>query len=145
MFLIYGSINWQPKGDRPALPITHFSHQYMVCTLILALVASLTFQLIPHPATTLTATQLKIPYFFFFDALATIFHVFGLYLLSQRKIECWLVWIVVDLINLPLYLYSGLLFSAIKVTLYLFLATFGYFNWSRIRKEEQLNLTAAAT
>ena len=67
----------------------------------------------------------------YWDAFTTSFSLVGQYMLAKKKIENWILWIVVDAIASGMYLYKDLKFLALLYALYLGLATYGYFNWRK--------------
>jgi nicotinamide mononucleotide transporter len=81
-------------------------------------------------------TQAQLPYW---DALATSLCFAAQYLMAEKKIENWLVWIDVNLIYIGIYLYKGLPLYAILFTIYLIMAIVGYFKWQNhlIANEER--------
>ena len=58
------------------------------------------------------------------------------WLQSLRRIESWLLWIVADLIAVPLYWWKGLYPTAALYGLFLVLAVIGLINWQRTLDRE---------
>ena len=83
-----------------------------------------------------TYTPTHFPYF---DAATTIFAVFATYLVTQKVLENWLYWIVIDFVSIYLYVQKGLTPTAVLFFLYVGLATFGYFQWRKEYKTQQEN------
>ncbi len=73
-----------------------------------------------------TYTSASLPYW---DALATSLSFAAQYLLAEKKIENWLVWIDVNIIYIGIYLYKGLPLYAILFFVYMIMAVIGYFKW----------------
>ncbi len=67
----------------------------------------------------------------YWDAFTTSYSLVGQYLLAKKKIENWLLWIVVDAIASGIYVYKNLYLLAALYFLYLGLATYGYINWKK--------------
>ncbi|PKA97957.1 nicotinamide mononucleotide transporter [Flavobacteriaceae bacterium MAR_2009_75] len=63
------------------------------------------------------------------DILTTAIFFVGMWLMAKKKLENWLYWIVGDIITVPLYLYKGLIFSAILYFVLTIIAIFGYLAW----------------
>ncbi len=53
------------------------------------------------------------------------------YLSAQKKWECWVVWLVVNLCNLALYLLSGLRFMPVVSVLYLINGIWSLYSWKK--------------
>jgi nicotinamide mononucleotide transporter len=67
----------------------------------------------------------------FSDSFLTAGSLVGTVLLSQKKVENWIVWIVVDLLYIGLYWYKDLVLTAILFAVFVVLAVFGLRAWSR--------------
>lgn len=63
------------------------------------------------------------------DIFTTAIFFVGMWLMAKKKLENWLYWIVGDIITVPLYLYKGLIFSAILYFVLTIIAIFGYLAW----------------
>ena len=66
------------------------------------------------------------------DILPTAIFFVGQWLMSKRKVENWLYWIVGDSISVPLYFLKGLTFTALLYLAMTILAVFGYRSWKKI-------------
>ena len=67
----------------------------------------------------------------FIDGFLTAGSLLGTLLLSRKKVENWIVWIVVDILYVGLYLYKGLMLTAILYALFVGLAGIGLATWYR--------------
>lgn len=63
------------------------------------------------------------------DTLTTALFFAGMWLMAKKKLENWLIWIIADLISIPLYFYKGLIFSAFLFIIMTLIAIFGYYAW----------------
>ena len=52
-------------------------------------------------------------------------------MLARKKIENWLVWIVVDAFAAGLYFYKGLYPTTILFIIYTIMAVVGYYQWKK--------------
>ena len=73
-------------------------------------------------------TDAAVPYW---DAATTVLSVIAQILLARRKLENWIVWIIVDVIAIGVYTYKGLNPTAMLYTVFLCLAIAGFVNWRR--------------
>lgn len=63
------------------------------------------------------------------DAFTTAFSFIGTYLQARKKIENWILWLIVDAVYVGMWgLRESYFFSALNV-LYLVLATYGFIQW----------------
>ena len=67
----------------------------------------------------------------FWDALTTALSLVATYGQCRKQIESWLVWMAVDIVYVPLYVYKHLWLTAILYVGYFALCVVGYFNWRR--------------
>ena len=65
------------------------------------------------------------------DALTTAIFFIGMWLMAKKKLENWTYWIIGDIISVPLYLYKGLIFTAIQYFLFTIIAIYGYHAWKK--------------
>ena len=72
------------------------------------------------------------------DTLTTALFFVGMWLMANKKIENWTLWIIGDVISVPLYFYKGMLFTSIQYLIFTIIAVFGYFSWRRIYKSRIL-------
>lgn len=70
------------------------------------------------------------------DTLTTAMFFVGMWLMAKRKIENWLLWIVADIISVPLYFYKGLTFSSIQFLLFTIIAILGYIEWRKFLQKQ---------
>ena len=67
----------------------------------------------------------------YWDGFTTSFSLVGQYWLAKKKLENWLLWIVVDVVASGIYVYKGLYLLALLYFLYLGLAVYGYQQWRK--------------
>jgi nicotinamide mononucleotide transporter len=65
------------------------------------------------------------------DGFLTAGSLVGQVLLSRKKVENWHVWIAVDVLYVGLYIYKGLMLTAILYALFCVMATAGLLAWRR--------------
>jgi nicotinamide mononucleotide transporter len=75
----------------------------------------------------------------FWDSFNTAFSLAALYLMAKKRLENWLIWIMVDIIYVPLFLSRELYLTTGLYLAYLVLAVFGYSEWrkSLIRNQQR--------
>jgi len=65
------------------------------------------------------------------DGFLTAGSLVGQVLLSRKKAENWIVWIIVDILYVGLYVYKGLMLTAILYGVFVILASIGLVTWYR--------------
>ncbi len=85
-------------------------------------------------------TDAALPYW---DAATSVLSVIAQTLLARRKLENWIVWIVVDVMAIGIYSYKGLYPTAALYTIFLGVATIGFFVWRKAETDAKRLQTAA--
>ncbi len=81
-------------------------------------------------------TPANFPYL---DTFTTVFAVFATYLVTQKVLENWLYWIVIDAVSIYLYVEKDLTPTVVLFGIYIIIATWGYFKWLSLYKNNQIN------
>lgn len=96
----------------------------LVGTLLLGTMASRLHNWLPR----LFSQPSAFPYL---DSFVTVMSILATYLMVQKKVECWMVWIAVDAVACGMYFVKGIKFVGIEYLLFCFIAAFGLWNWVR--------------
>lgn len=67
----------------------------------------------------------------FFDAFTTAIFIVAMVLQAFKKLESWILWILGDIIAIPLFALNGLAFTGFQYLAFLFLALTGYISWKK--------------
>ncbi len=70
------------------------------------------------------------------DVGTTIMSFAAQILLIQKRLENWILWIIVDVIAIGLYWYKGVMLVSILYMIFLVLATMGLINWYKTYRRE---------
>ncbi len=116
---VYGWIHWR-GGGTPA-PVIRCARRELAFATAITIVATAGIYLV---LAYLTDGRLPI-----FDASISTLSVLATYLQARRAIESWWVWILVDLISIPVYLERGLPFFAALYAIFLVICCFGLRHW----------------
>lgn len=68
----------------------------------------------------------------YLDAFTTVMSFAAQLLMAHKKMECWYLWIAVDVIGIWLYFAKGVIFVSLLYLIFLILATKGLFNWKQL-------------
>lgn len=66
------------------------------------------------------------------DTFVTGIFFVGMWLMAKRKIENWILWIIGDIISIPMYFVKGYSFTSIQYLIFTIIAIFGYLEWKKI-------------
>ena len=67
----------------------------------------------------------------FLDATATALSFTAQYMIAKKKLENWILWMIVNLMYIGIYSYKGLYLYMILFTIYLGMAVYGYLKWRK--------------
>lgn len=75
------------------------------------------------------------------DSFVTVMSIVTTFLMIQKKVESWIIWIVVDAIATYLYFAKGIKFVAIEYLVFCFIACFGLWHWiQEYKRQPSVNL-----
>lgn len=121
---IYGWYKWTRKtDDNHFIPIRYSTSKEKLYSVIL-LVSS--FAILSFILKNYTSSN--VPYI---DAFTTSIFFVGMWLMAKKVIENWILWIIGDLITIPLYIYKGLTITAFQYLIFTILAIAGYLAWKK--------------
>ena len=69
------------------------------------------------------------------DAFTTAVSIVAMWMLAQKYLEQWLLWIVVNIVSTILYFWKGLYPTGVLFIVYIVVAVLGYFRWKREMKK----------
>lgn len=71
------------------------------------------------------------------DAFTTVFSLYTTWMVTQKVLENWLYWIVIDAVSIWLYAERELYLYALLFCIYTLLAVIGYWRWRQLFKLQQ--------
>lgn len=129
---IYGWYHWSRKKDnavqypisRMTLSEKKWSLVIFVLTILFVVAVYTIFDKFTHWTS-------------YLDTFVTGIFFVGMWLMAKRKIENWILWIIGDIISIPMYLAKGYSFTAIQYLIFTIIAVYGYIEWKRILQEKR--------
>lgn len=119
---LWGLFTWlRPRPVVKVLPISHTAKAQW-----LALAGAGALGLLVLFAFLDNATNSTVP---LADAATTVISLLAVWGQIYKKIESWFLWMLADIIYIPLYVYKGLSLTAILYAGFFALCVFGYFSW----------------
>ena len=130
---VYGWFIWKygnKSKEQKELPITCIPNKSWLKSLIVFIVT-----LIIIAWLLINYTDSNVPWW---DAFTTALSIIGMWMLARKDLEQWWVWFVVDVISVGLYIYKELYFTAGLYGLYATIAIFGWLNWKKLMKTQEI-------
>ena len=128
----YYSKNVRIDNKRRVLPITHSSIRSNIVYCVVIILGSIAMGyfmshiheyfpvIFPEPA--------SLPYL---DAFTTVMSFVANILMAQKKVECWYLWVLVDILDIGIYFAKNVLFISLLYIVFLILAIKGLLNWQK--------------
>ena len=126
---IYGWIRWNKSASqKQGLAITHMPFRYWSIAL---LALSILFAVIAWIL--IRFTDSPVP---FGDSFTTALSIVAMWMLANKYIEQWGLWIIVNVVSCALYAWKGLYPTALLYVVYSIVPVFGYFKWKQLMLSE---------
>jgi len=124
--LAYGWFRW--KSDKQAIPVRHLELKWVPAYIV----ATAAFYFTALWLVTLAGGTLAMT-----DTVILIGTVLAQFLLDNKRIETWIVWIVVNVFAIYTYGTAGLALAAFQYVFFLLNAGYGYAMWHKSMKAKE--------
>lgn len=124
---IYGWITWRQKSVTTHETVLHITRITSIQHIVLYFLSAVGVYFIYY-FVLVYLTDSPVP---LADSFVGSLSVIATYMLAKKKIENWLVWIVVDAFAAGLYFYKGLYPTTVLFVVYTVMAVVGYFQWKK--------------
>lgn len=123
---VYGWYLWSRKSDdKLELPISRVTSKETYYGVILFLITIIFVLFVYNYFDKLTHWTAYI------DTFTTGVFFVGMWLMAKRKLENWILWVIGDLVSIPLYFYRGYTFTSIQYAIFTVIAVYGYMEWKK--------------
>lgn len=129
---IYGIIIWgNKKGTKNLNPISKTNKKEQLICLSIFLAT------IPLVVTIYHYFGKWTDWTAYLDTFTTALFFSGMWLMAKRKIENWILWIIGNVISVPLYFYKGFTLTSIQYIVFSVMALYGYKAWKKHLESKQ--------
>ena len=137
-FFVTNLIGWwrwaNPKtGEedrKKELKVSFMNRKQFVVIVVIGLAGTYTFGTFAKNLHQLFPAIFNLPSAFpYADSFVTVMSIMTTFLMIQKKVECWIIWIIVDIVATYLYFSKGIMFVGVEYLIFCFLAAFGLWNW----------------
>lgn len=123
---IYGWVVWTKNKNQPTLPISKTTTKEKYIGFILFIftmtITYYVYQFFDY--------DMKIPNYI--DIFTSGIFFTAMWLMAIKKIENWILWIIGDIIAIPLFAYRGLGMLALQYLIFTILAVLAFYQWKKI-------------
>ncbi|MET0569806.1 MAG: nicotinamide riboside transporter PnuC [Pedobacter agri] len=67
----------------------------------------------------------------FVDSFILVMSVITTFLMIQKRIECWIIWLMIDIVATYLYFLKGAMFFGVEYIVFTIIAAFALWNWMK--------------
>ncbi len=75
----------------------------------------------------------SVPYW---DSATSILSIAAMWMTTQKRIENWILWLIIDILATGIYVYKSMYFYALLYFLYIGMAIAGYMEWKKLQKRQ---------
>lgn len=129
---IYGWWNWsRKKGDTFLVPISRTTRREKIIGIGLFVLT----MIITYGVYKAYDYPMQIPNYI--DIITSGVFFTAMWYMANKKLENWTLWIIADLITIPLYAYRGLGMLSLQYLIFTILAIQGYIEWKKSLNNKQ--------
>lgn len=123
---IYGWWLWsQKKENQVEYPIAKVSKKEIGLGIVIFIITVVFVVLVYHFFNKFTSWTAYV------DTFTTGVFFVGMWLMAKRKIENWILWIIGDIVSIPLYFSKGYTFTSLQYLIFTVIAIYAYREWKR--------------
>jgi len=120
---VYGYYSWRKGAEEKTLNISKYSALKNLSIIAVGLLLS---AVMGYLSTTYTDAKMA-----YMDAFVMVFSIIATWMLTQKILENWLYWLVIDSVAIVLYWNSGYLATVVLFAVYIMLGVYAYFTWRK--------------
>ncbi|MFC2101126.1 nicotinamide riboside transporter PnuC [Bacteroidota bacterium] len=118
----YGWYNWLHGGTKKAeLKVNWIRLNHALFLILIGFLSIIIFGYLFQ-----NYTDAALPYW---DATTTVWGIIGTYMMAKKMIDNWIVWIIIDLLNVGIYFYKELYGFTVLYFIFTLLAIYGLREW----------------
>jgi len=123
---IYGWWNWSRKKDNKyVVPISRTTSKEKLVGVLLFVIT----MVVTYSVYRIYDYEMQIPNYI--DVLTSGIFFTAMWYMANKKLENWTLWIIADIITIPLYAYRGLGMLSLQYLIFTILAIQGYIQWKK--------------
>ncbi|RUM72094.1 MAG: nicotinamide riboside transporter PnuC [Sulfurovum sp.] len=126
---VYGYLLWRKDAQGKRLHVTKWHGTKLFKIIALGLIFSC---IVGYLSDTYAGAR-----YAYLDAFVMVFSVIATWMLTQKILENWLLWVVTDAAAVVLYWKSGYYATIVLFMLYVILAIYGYITWRKAYEKHQ--------
>jgi nicotinamide mononucleotide transporter len=123
---IYGWWNWsRKKDDKLVVPISRTNQKEKIIGVMLFVITMIVTYMVYK------AYDYELQIANYIDVITSGIFFTAMWYMANKKLENWTLWIIADVITIPLYAYRGLGMLSLQYLVFTILAIQGYIEWKK--------------
>ena len=133
MMSIYGWWNWgRKKNNKIVVPISRTNYKEKIIGLVWVILT----MIVTYSVYVYFGSEIKTENYI--DIFTSGIFFTAMWFMANKKLENWTLWIIADLITVPLYAYRGLGMLSLQYLIFTILAIQGYYAWKKTLDKKTL-------
>ena len=129
MMNIYGWYNWSKKDiNNKGQLIIQFNS---ILENLISLLVSIFLTIIIYFLLTNINNSDNKWYFILIESFITALNFIAMWLTAWKRVESWILWIIGDIMCIPLFIYKEYYLSVAQFSIFIIIAFMGYFEWKK--------------
>lgn len=130
----------EEEDSKKELKVSHIKFNQLILIIFIGLAGTFLFGFLASNLHEWLPTLFSSPSSFpYADSFILVISIVATFLMIQKKIECWVIWIFVDLVATVLYFVKGAKFYSIEYLMLTILAAFGLWSWVKEKNAYKTN------
>ena len=126
---IYGWYNWSRKDSSNIKELkikSNSQKENLLSSLIAVLLTSIIYYLLSNIETSDYNWR-----FILIESFITALNFIAMWLMAWKRVENWILWIIGDIMCIPLFIYKEYYLSVAQFSIFIIIAFMGYFEWKK--------------
>ena len=129
---LYGLYSWRkPRREEKELKVSWLTWKERVWVVVIVLATGVLWGMGVKYGAQLLPENIQEPQYPMIDAILTTASIVAQMLLTRKKIDNWVMWVMVDVVYVGLYLMVGMYWTAVLYVAYTIIALRAVYIWSR--------------
>ena len=137
-FLITNLIGWwrwahpapEEEDQKHELKVSFMNRRDLIMVFVGSLIGTLALGMFAEKLNQIFPAIFKEPTSYpYADSFVLVTSIFATFLMIQKKIESWIIWIAVDVVATVLYFSKDVKFLGLEYLIFCFIAAYGLYNW----------------
>jgi len=120
---IYGWYNWSRKSKDTKIDISKNTRNQNILVIVSILILWYFLYFLLSNYTDSDVAHI--------DSYTTAVCFVGMWLMTWKRIENWIMWIIADVVSVPLYWYKELYLTSFQFVIFIILSVLGYMEWKK--------------